>query len=173
MLKLRFVTCSGRRKEPDGQDLARERFKDPKFLKLRQKWYDKLKKKGFHDLEITDWSSGDSRECLDGISQADIVNTWSPEQERYYQLAVHWCVVMERRLTKKGADELELPRVPKKCFVEVWRMHADGKPYKAISARLKVPRSQVERVVREEKQLMLAFDWSRLDSDEGSLTLEA
>jgi hypothetical protein len=64
-----------------------DRFKDRDFLKLRKEWYEKLRAEGFEDQEIIDWRTGDAWERMQGISQQDVCDTYTPEAERYYQLA--------------------------------------------------------------------------------------
>lgn len=129
-------------------------YQDPKFLALRKQWYGKLKKRGFHDMELHDWSTGESYECLDGISQADVKRTYTRGQERYYQLAVQWVLVMRKRLGPRNARDLDLPQTVRRD-VRIWKMHADGAPNRLIGEKLRISKGTAATVIRRERELML------------------
>lgn len=157
---------AGRRRNDEekpgsGQAIATKRFQDKDFLKLRKQWYAKLSRKGFKDIELTDWQTGEAWERTNGISQQDVCNTYSPEAERYYQVAVHWVRVMAFRRCRRRAKRLGLPHVTRSLHVDIWREHADGTPYRAIGRKVGCSKGTVENVVNREKALMLAFDYEK------------
>lgn len=152
-----------RRQRAARQDKPRSWYEKRDFLKLRRQWYRKLKRAGFHDLELIDWSTGEAYECLDGISQADVVNSYTPEAEEYYRMAVQWGTVMEARRKKRQAKHLGLPPVLKARDIRIWKLHADGKSFRHIAHRLRIGKGAVAGLIRRERERMLSFDWNLWD----------
>jgi hypothetical protein len=71
------------------------------FLDLRKQWYQKLQKKGFHDIENIDWNTGNSggeggsRGLFRGgtaspVSQADFIQSYSPQKEEFWRVLSKW-----------------------------------------------------------------------------------
>ncbi len=116
------------------------------FLNLRKEWYAKLKEDGFEDVELIDWRTGEAFERTMGVSQADIVNTWSLEQQEYYRIAAQYVLTLKRR-RGKNRENAEA--------IEVWRLHSEGKSYRKIAKELKVPISRIEKIVPRIKTKML------------------
>ena len=121
-----------------------------KFLALRKKYYAKLKKAGFEDIEITDWSTGDSGNLLRGFGHMDAVRRWTPDKERYYQLA---------RQMNFTLAERKYPKEERK----IWGLHAEGVSFRAIERRLGVPRNRVSRIVRRIEKEMISEQEQQID----------
>lgn len=98
--------------------------KSKEFLELQEKWYSKLKKKGFNDIEDHDETYRPERDLKEWHSSMFQVNN-SPErfQEkvRYYQLAGQFVHEHEFK------DELEKL---------IWQGHSEGLSTREISRRM-------------------------------------
>lgn len=132
---------------------SRKFYQKKEFLAEQKKWYDKLKKEGFQDIELIDWETGRVYERTMGVSQADIVNTWTREQEEYYRLAAQFV----HALREAGKESKEA--------IRIWELHAEGLGYRKIAKKLGVPKSRVERVVPRLKKQMLEAreDWDEAE----------
>lgn len=96
-----------------------ERHKDPKFLKERDKWREKLKKSGFEDLEMIDVNTREiSRNMLKGMSPGDLWRgLYTPEAEDFFRFArQHYWEI-------PSTDPVER---------KIWKLFADGMPPEAI-----------------------------------------
>ncbi len=110
-------------------------YDTPEFLELRKEFYTRLKESGFRDIENTDWSTGDSGNLLNGFGHMDAVRRWSPESQRYYELA------------RQKAHNMRSHRYTKDERV-VWRLHAQGVSFRAIERKTGIPRARVSRTVK-------------------------
>ena len=110
-------------------------YQTPEFLRLRREFYKKLKDKGFRDIENIDWSTGDSGNLLNGFGHMDAVRRWSPESQRYYELARQKASNMRSR--KYSKDDRR-----------IWRLHAEGQSFRAIERTTGIPRARVSRTVK-------------------------
>lgn len=127
-------------------------YQDPKFLKLRQKWYRKLEKDGFEDQEIIDWSTGESGNLLQGITTAQVVRFGkdrAEERMEYYRLAEQYRNHLEET-RKYGQRNWKL---------KAWRLHSEGMSAMQIQKETGVHRSKVSKFIKEEEQVMYA--WNR------------
>ena len=115
--------------------MSRKFNQTPEFLRLRKKYYDKLKAGGFRDIEITDWSDGESGNLLLGFGHMDAVRRWTPEAQRYYELA------------RQKANDMRSRKYSKDARV-IWRLHATGASFRAIERKTGIPRARVSRVVK-------------------------
>lgn len=115
----------------------------PDFLALRKKWYAKLKKKGFKDAELIDWKTGDSYECMEGISKADLKRCYTPDKQRYYELARQWLWDLRERKDVSKRD------------LTIWGHHSDGRSYRWIEQKTGIKRGTTERVVAMLREQML------------------
>lgn len=118
-------------------------YESREFLKLRREYYEKLKDDGFTDIEITDWSTGESGNLLRGFGHMDAVRRWTPDKERYYQLA------------RQKAHKLRSRKYSKEDR-KVWRLHAEGESFRGIERRTGVPRGRVSRIVKRIAEEMLS-----------------
>lgn len=121
-------------------------FETPEFLALRKEWYGKLKKKGFKDIEHTNWEDGTSGNLLNGMTLMDMLRSWTPEQQRYYELAVHYIRNVRWRRAKGLLEAWQ---------VKAWILHANGKSYHQIGEAVGVHRRYVSKYVREEAKRMM------------------
>ena len=110
-------------------------YQTPEFLRLRREFYKKLKDKGFKDIENIDWATGDSGNLLNGFGHMDAVRRWSPESQRYYELARQKANNMRSR--KYSKDDRR-----------IWRLHAEGQSFRAIERTTGIPRARVSRTVK-------------------------
>ena len=115
--------------------MTKKYYQTEEFLKQRKEYYDKLKKEGFRDIEITDWSTGDSGNLLMGFGHMDAVRRYTPEDQRYYELA------------RQKAQNLRSRKYTKDDRI-VWRLHAQGTSFRAIERETGIPRSRVSRIVK-------------------------
>lgn len=122
--------------------MSRKFHKTPEFLSLRREYYDKLKSEGFRDIEITDWSDGESGNLLLGFGHMDAIRRWTPEAQRYYELA------------RQKANDMRSRRYTKDDRV-IWRLHAAGSSFRAIERKTGIPRARVSRVVKRIAQEIL------------------
>lgn len=108
---------------------------DPKLLALRAKWYAKLKKSGFNDIEMIRRDDGESFERLRGVSRHDVERTWTPATQRYFELAVQWL----REIEARGAPEQRKGEA--KGNLAIWALHAEmGYGLENISRKLRMGR---------------------------------
>lgn len=124
-------------------------YERPELLKLRRKWYAKLSKSGFEDIEHIDWSTGDSGNLLSGVSRVDVERHWSSASQRYYELA------RQHSWEMKGTG---LER-------RVWTLHAEGLSNWEISRRVRryawrtwrqCTRARIASIISKQRAIMLA-----------------
>lgn len=135
-----------------GQDIARERFKDPKFLKLQARWNRKLAASGFEDIEFFDARSGNyggeggSRGFLRGVSQEMVVRAYDAKAvdrdgvrvtaggPAYWDACQQWLHFLER----EGAPER---------LLEMWEMWANAERLHVIARRFRLNMKAARTVI--------------------------
>lgn len=126
------------------------------FLEERKKWYAKLKKEGFDDIENIEWNTGASYECLNGVSNADVCDSWTHGKERYYQLANQFLWELRKRASRdrrrKSPERKDWGRV-----LRIWKLHAEGASIRDIVKKVGFYRSGVHKVVVDMRTEMLAW----------------
>lgn len=115
----------------------------PEELELVRKWDAILKKDGFKDVEITDYTNGQRGNLLKGMSHMDMLRTYTPEKERYYQLAQQW---YHHHLAIRPTDV----RVRAS-----WWLHSQGWSMADIGIALGVNRQRISDWINVEKASML------------------
>jgi len=113
----------------------RKYYETPEFLETRRKYYAKLRKKGFKDIENIDWSTGESGNLLNGFGHMDAVRRWTAESQRYYELA------------RQKAQNMRSHKYTKDERL-IWRLHAEGVSFRAIERKTGIPRARVSRTVK-------------------------
>jgi hypothetical protein len=110
-----------------------------KYKKLQKKWYDKLKKEGFEDIEqdedhLKQWDSQlfitrhTNFTSKSGKKEAHFDATWFKSQEEYYQLA--GAFLHEHEFDSK-VDKV------------IWELHSEGMPNTEIYKELVKRKSKV------------------------------
>lgn len=133
-------------------------YETSEFLALRKKWYDKLAKAGFEDIEYIDWRTGESGNLLKGFGHMDAVKHYTPEHERYYELARQhlWRLRNRRKAAlqrrKKGGKGKE--PLPQK-YIEAWKLHSEGYGMSHIMRELGITRYKLKKFLRQEIENML------------------
>ena len=118
-------------------------YDSPEFLALRKEWYGKLKDSGYRDIEFIDWEDGSSGNLLNGFGLMDAYRQWSPDKQRYYELATHHGRYVRRRY---HAESFEY---------QVWKRHANGKSARTIAEEINVARRRVSQFLKSERMVML------------------
>lgn len=118
------------------------------FLAERKKWYDKLEAEGFNDVELTDWRTGEAWERTKGIAQQEVCERWSPEAERYYQLANQYLWELRRRAHNDRRRKNPTHRDWKRRLA-VWKLHAAGLGVREIGRRVGISHNTAWRMVRD------------------------
>ena len=119
-------------------------FQRKDFLALRKRWYDKLERAGFEDLEHTNWSDGSAGHKFKGggfRSAGDVQRRYSHDKVRYYELASqrYWDMVDE------GFPKEE-------C--EVWLKWSQGSSKKAIHRGYGISMAKINKIIEEQEGLM-------------------
>lgn len=118
-------------------------FETEEFLKLRKKWYDKLARSGFKDIEHISWKDGQSMPVLSGFSHMDAVRYFREDKADFYYLAVH-----EQHFVNRTYG-------PKSWQAKAWALYADGKGIAKCAKEVSRPVGQVTRFVNEIKGRIL------------------
>lgn len=140
-------------------DRTRAWHQQPGFLKLRWEWYKKLRKSGFVDMENHRRVDGEAFERLNGVSRADIFKTYSPDKERYHQLAEHFLGEM-----RDGTEPIPGPPKRRKTMLKVWEQHAmHGDGMTRISRALRLRPQDCDTLLKAGKEAFLA--WVRRQED--------
>ncbi len=147
-IKTALNTGSGTRKK------SKAWYQQESFLEERQRWYAKLKKAGFNDIEYHDQKTGQSLPVLRGFSLMDAKRYFRPDAAEYYRLAEHHIRNCKRIYGAKSWESA------------AWEMHASGMGTKRIAEALNRKLSQVIRLIRIEKESML--DSQKVDDVEGA-----
>lgn len=144
-------------------------FQTPEFLALRKEWYEKLKESGFKDIENIRWKDGESMECLNGMSQMDLCRGYTPEQQRYFELAKqwYWTLMTDRRSWEEYVHgrwrkrwQGRHPCVEDQPYSlakvrKVWGLWSEGVTMRGIERRARIPRPIVSEIIRYQESLML------------------
>lgn len=103
------------------------------LLKLQQKWYKKLERSGFKDIE-SPLKPGQPLKHWDSIDfQLDHTAESFTERQRYYELA---------------GQMLHDFQFKSKAHKKIWEMHSKGESLSNISERVKLHRNTVYRIIR-------------------------
>lgn len=108
--------------------------KSAEFLKLQRKWYQKLKASGFKDIEISE-----ENPLLLGFGNNDARRKWTPEKQRYYELASQY-----RWRFHPDSQEYR-----------VFSYHAEGISYANIAKLVPWSKTTIYRFVRRHKRILL------------------
>ncbi len=109
----------------------------PEFLALFEKWNKKLlevsKTDGMgKDIEMFRRVDGEAFERMNGIREGDILATWSPGQQRYFEMARQWLWV----LREPGGTSKLRPKSTPKCWIRMWELYSEGKGIDKIQATM-------------------------------------
>lgn len=118
-------------------------YKEAAFLEERRKWYAKLKKKGFKDIEYFDRKTGDALPVLNGYSSMDAVRFYREDAAEFYRLAEQFTRKVGNKYGKRSWE----------C--KAWGMYAQGVGVAKISKTLDIPLSRADKLLSELKQKML------------------
>lgn len=124
--------------------MTKEWYQTKKFLNLRRKWYEKLEKEGFYDIEGVNWGNGETHERLFGKgfkSAAEFRRQYNPFQERYWELA-----------RQRYWDMLEESYPSEDC--EVWRLWTEGMTRAKICRVMGLSVKAVQAVLSEQESRM-------------------
>lgn len=112
------------------------------FLAERRKWYQKLEKSGFEDLEHTTWENGEAghRFKAGGFRSAgDVQRRFGWDKVRYFELAAQRVWTMREEGCWPQEDIL------------IMEMHSEGATKKEIWAKLGVSYGKIDRVIKEQR----------------------
>src|SRR5689334_10695761 len=124
-MTLTYIQRKARTERLQGKKRIKQWYESPKFLKLRDKWYDKLEESGFDDVE-TRWKG--------------IHLDFPPMYSSGYQLTQ-----AARRAQEAGADEyfrriasyLHEGTFTNKAERLIWALHVEGWSFSQIGAEIK------------------------------------
>lgn len=104
------------------------------FLKLQQKWYRKLARSGFKDIE-SPLKPGQPLKHWDSVDfQLDHTKESFLERQRYYELAGQ---LLHDFHFKNKVDK------------KIWEMHSNGVSLTIISEKVKLHRNTVHRIIKK------------------------
>lgn len=169
-------------------------LKSKKFRELQKKWYDKLKKDGFEDIEWVDHKTGVGqnssflKNSLSTRKKACEGGFASSKRFQYYRLASNFLHNYKdfKDLADDGATKpnrgATKPRAKSKSYktnvdYELWKLHTEGSTYREISRSLKSlfrspKRFSVYWVYYRVKRLQdIMLQWNKTNS-EGLLASE-
>jgi hypothetical protein len=117
-----------------------------------------LEKEGFRDHEHIDFQTGDVGHTFRYSPTGDLRRSYSPDRERYYQLAVQWTWELRDLLPRVKAIGLDIK--PLEVIITIWDIHANGGTWKeaakaASTKRAPVTVYQVQRIVNMNREAML------------------
>lgn len=141
-------TVSGMNKKPSitpRQSRKKEKpwYQKPEFLEERFKWYQKLEKSGFKDIEYHDYGTGQVLPVMKGFSPMDAVRYYHPDAAEYYRQAEHHILAVKKEY---GARDWR---------TKAWTLHSQGLGTERIAKALNVKQSAVVKLVRIQKADML------------------
>lgn len=129
-------------------------YEDKKFLAERWKWYEKLKKDGFKDIEWHSRSTGEALPIMSGYSQMDAVRYYRPDQAELFRLMATHQPEVERKYGEKSWQ------------AKVWAAFADGLSFAKMNVKfskevtrgkMPIPTSrEVTSWLKAEREAMLA-----------------
>ncbi len=122
----------------------------PEFLAERRKWYDKLKKSGFRDVEIHNWRDGSAWERTNGFSQMDGLKAGLHEDRGQLNSDYWYRAKQYQRCVARahGAASLEY---------KAWRRYVDGEGPAAIAAKLETNVWRVEAAIKKLQKSMATW----------------
>ena len=132
--------------------MSKRWYENPEFLQLRAEWYKKLEDTGFSDIENIYWETGISGERLNGMSSMDMVRQWSPEKQRWYELARQFSWEPEAKWWKYRGRAHDVRAA-------IWRLLGEGYSRQEVGAELAVE-LRVSRI-GEDHWLRRASYWVR------------
>lgn len=115
-------------------------WKSKEFLAMQRKWYDKLKRDGFIDLEFLK-DNGDTTTHLLRGSLYDFRKKYKPETEYYFRKARFY--LHNAEFANKGDQK-------------IWELHAEGLSLFNIKVTTKFSAWRIRKVIQFHKPLMLA-----------------
>lgn len=127
--------------------MAADWYSQPDFLAERKKWYAKLAKKGFDDIERIDWDTGEPQWALKrSVCYGNMTKVLAEDGGRgeYYRVARWFAADLER------GD----PKLPKKQ-VKAWRMHSEGAFNRQIADAQGVTYRTATRWLSRMREMML------------------
>lgn len=113
------------------------------FKEIQDKWYAKLKKEGFEDIEDVSETHRPERDLKKWHSFAFQLNNSADDysdKERYYQLAGQFLHEYEFK------NKLER---------SIWEGHAEGLSIREISRKLNKYRDLIFKILKQQREIML------------------
>lgn len=98
-------------------------YESKEFLAERWKWYEKLKKAGFKDIEWHSRSTGEALPIMSGYSQMDAVRYYKPDQAELFRLMTVHQPEVDRKYGEKSWQ------------AKVWAAFADGLSFAKMNAK--------------------------------------
>ena len=119
------------------------------YQALKKVWYQKLRDSGFVDIERIHEESGNNKPCLGGVTQSNILQTWSEEAQEYYRLA-------EQHLGQLDRDrEAQLLTAVNKLVRDIWALYSEGHSRPEIELLMKLTSHVVYYTVKWQESRML------------------
>lgn len=140
-------------------------WRTPEYLALQRKWYKRLERSGFDDLEYQDYRTGEPLpDVLRRNSTADLARLFRSDKERYYQLACQFLWEMRRwdgkpRVRPGGRSRATVPGT-----LRLWGLHCAGLGNKEIARRTGLSADTVAARLRRIRAMM--FEWLRREPPE-------
>jgi hypothetical protein len=123
-------------------------YERPEFLDLRDKWYKKLERAGFEDIETNLRTTRQPGPLLKGVSAGDLARRlYRQDKEDYYRWARHHLHEMKTNTRRQ--------RIARR----VWELHSEGESQVKILQKLKktypeLRTKHVVAVIQEQMALM-------------------
>ena len=123
---------------------------------LRDKWYAKLNKSGFRDIEIIDKATGEHGPLMHGPSTGDLRRgLYKPATEEYYRCA------------RKHLWDMRARAYCPEDRLRIWALHSEGVSQTKIHEQTGAPMGRIRKVVASElKRMKESWDYE-LDRSEG------
>jgi hypothetical protein len=118
---------------------VKQRSPAEQLEKLKEKWYAKLKREGFEDIERSDGSlTKYSQNAYRDRREADN-DTWVAAKTDYYRMAEHF---LNEHKFENNTERF------------IWQLHSEGVSARKISTRLKSrnvkkPKTQVHEIIQK------------------------
>lgn len=126
-------------------------YESKEFLKLREEWYGKLKKKGFKDIEYTDWEDGSSGNLLAGYGHMDAVRFYSQDVTDYFYRANQYLREVRRHWGVGSPEHV------------AWKIHSRCGPLREVKEALGVSMKEAKRIVGKVRMNMYQ-DGAKVDT---------
>lgn len=125
--------------------------KDPKFKELQEKWYAKLKRKGFEDIEydeknLKQFSGKTSIDDEFGRSKLERWSQWG----KLPTIGEHW----KYEYSSECRAFLQTHVFKNKTEYKMFEMHSEGFGVRVIAKKLKTYRRKVDEKIRELVRIM-------------------